>query len=151
MAARLDDRAEILDVMHTYAWAIDELELDALDHVFTQDAFLDYSSNPGGFAGSLPEARAWLQASLSYFVVRQHAMANTMITFVDDNHATARTMVNNPMGARVRQGRPHMFTIGARYDDELEKTAHGWRITKRVETLLFIDGSLPPELIGPDA
>ncbi len=151
MDARLDDRAAILDLMHTYAWAIDDLDLDALDQVFTPDAFLDYSSNPGGFAGALPEAKAWLHASLSCFVVRQHAMANTMVTFIDDTHATARTMVNNPMGARVRSGRPHMFTVGARYDDELVRTADGWRISKRVETFLFLDGSLPPELIGPDA
>lgn len=151
MADRLADRAEILDLMHAYAWAIDDLDLDALDDVFTADAFLDYSSNPGGYAGALPDAKAWLLASLSCFVVRQHSMANTMITFVDDDHARARTMVNNPMGARVRSGRPHMFTVGARYDDELVRTAQGWRIARRVETFLFLDGSLPPELIGPDA
>ncbi len=149
MTSRLDDRAAILDLMHAYAWAIDELDLDALDDVFTPDAYLDYSSNPGGYEGPLPDAKAWLLASLSYFVVRQHSMANTMITFVDDDHARARTMVNNPMGARTTSRRPHMFTIGARYDDELVRTDAGWRIARRVETFLFLDGTLPPELIGP--
>ena len=147
--SRLDDRAEITDLIHRYAWAIDELDLDALDDVFTTDAFLDYSSNPGGYAGALADVKEWLRTSLSFFVVRQHSMANTLIDFVDADHARARTMVHNPMGARTRSGPPHMFTIGARYDDELIRTGSGWRISTRVETLLFLDGRLPDALIGP--
>jgi 3-phenylpropionate/cinnamic acid dioxygenase small subunit len=146
---RLDDRAEITELMHRYAWAIDELDLDVFADVFTADAHLDYSSNPGGVSGGLAEVAEWLRASLAYFVVRQHSMANTLIHFVDDDHARAKTMVHNPMGARTRAGRPHMFTIGARYDDELIRTPAGWRISQRVETLLFLDGTLPSELVGP--
>lgn len=146
---RQEDRVAIADLIHRYAWAIDELDLDALDDVFTADAYLDYSSNPGGFAGALPEVKEWLRTSLSFFVVRQHSMANTLIDFVADDHARAKTMVHNPMGARTRSGPPHMFTIGARYDDELARTPNGWRITTRVETLLFLDGRLPDELVGP--
>ncbi len=150
MTSRHDDRAEINDLIANYAWAIDELDFDALDSVFTSDADLDYSSNPGGFAGGLVETKAWLKASLAFFVVRQHSMANTLITFdeVDPGRAKCKTMVNNPMGARTKSGKPHMFTIGARYDDELVRTADGWRISKRVETLLFLDGTLPSELVA---
>ena len=149
MQHRLEDRAEITELMHRYAWAIDELDLDSLDDVFTADAHLDYSSNPGGFAGALPEVKEWLRVSLAFFVVRQHSMANTLIEFIDDDHARAKTMVHNPMGARTRSGAPHMFTIGARYDDELVRTDHGWRIAQRVEALLFLDGTLPLELVDP--
>lgn len=149
-AVRVEDRMMITELMHRYAWAIDELDMDALDTVFTPDAHLDYSSNPGGFAGSLPEVKEWLRASLSFFTVRQHSMANTLIEFTGTDSARAKTMVHNPMGARTRQGPAHMFTIGARYDDDLVRTAPGWRIARRVETLLFLDGRLPSELIGPD-
>ena len=51
------------------------------------------------------------------------------------------------MGARTREGPPHFFYIGGRYDDEFVRTAAGWRIAKRVETLLWFQGSLPPELL----
>lgn len=149
-SARLEDRAMIAELMHRYAWAIDELDLDALDEVFTADAYLDYSSNPGGFAGTLPEVKEWLRASLSFFTVRLHSMANTLIEFSGPDRARAKTMVHNPMGARTREGPPHMFTVGARYDDDLVRSATGWRIARRVETLLFLDGGLPSELVGPD-
>jgi hypothetical protein len=150
MKRRTKDRAEITELMHRYAWAIDQHDFDALDAVFTPDALLDYSSNPGGIAGSLAEVKPWLRRSLSAFVAMQHLMANTIVEFGGKSRARATTMVFNPMSARAREGAPHHFRIGGRYDDELVRTPHGWRIAKRVETLLFLDGSLPPELVFPD-
>ncbi len=151
MKRRTKDRAEITELMHRYAWAIDEQDFDALDGLFTSDAHLDYSSNPGGFAGALPEVKAWLAKNLAAFVAMQHVMANTVITFDGKKRARAKTMVFNPMGARARAGAPHYFRIGARYDDNLVRTSGGWRINRRVETLLFLDGSLPPELVFPES
>ncbi|MGQ0825988.1 MAG: nuclear transport factor 2 family protein [Actinomycetota bacterium] len=142
----LADRAEILDVIHRYAWALDTRDWDSLDTCFTADAFLDYSSNPAGRAGAYPEIRAWLEKNLAAFVVMQHLMANTEIT-LDGDRAAARTMLVNPMGARTREGPPHFFAIGGRYDDDLVRTDAGWRITRRVETLLWFQGSLPSELL----
>jgi hypothetical protein len=73
-------------------------------------------------------------------------MVNTEIR-LDGDRATARTMMVNPMGARTRTGPPHFFYIGGRYDDELVRTANGWRIATRVESLLWFQGSLPRELL----
>jgi 3-phenylpropionate/cinnamic acid dioxygenase small subunit len=143
------DRAAITDLLHTYAWAIDGQDWDLLDTVFTPDAHLDYTSNPGGVAGPYPEVRAWLASVLPYFPVTQHLMSNSLIT-LDGDRATAKTMVYNPQGARTRNGPPHIFNVGARYDDALTRTAGGWRITRRVETTILFDGALPNELVGPD-
>ena len=46
-------------------------------------------------------------------------------------------------GHAYRQGTPggEHFTMGGRYDDELERTDQGWRITKRTLTLLWADGN----------
>ena len=145
----LSDRAEIQDLIVRYGWAIDTKDWELLDTIFTPDAFLDYSSNPGGAKGVYPEARAWLADVLRYFPVTQHLMANTQVS-LDGDRATARTMVYNPQGAATRSGKPHFFYVGARYDDELVRTADGWKISQRVETSLFMDGTLPPELILPD-
>ena len=41
----------------------------------------------------------------------------------------------------------HFFYVGGRYDDELVRTAEGWKIAKRVETTLWFEGTLPTELL----
>ena len=47
----LSDRAEIHDVIVRYGWAIDTKDWALLDTCFTDDAHVDYSSNPGGKVG----------------------------------------------------------------------------------------------------
>jgi 3-phenylpropionate/cinnamic acid dioxygenase small subunit len=145
-SAQLSDRAEITDVIHRYAWALDTHDWDLLDTCFTADAYADYSSNPGGKAGPYTEVRGWLEHQLAAFVMMQHLMVNTQIDLAGDT-ATVRTMVVNPMGARTKDGPPHVFYVGGRYDDEFVRTPDGWKIARRVETLLWFEGSLPPELI----
>jgi hypothetical protein len=135
--------------MVRYAWAIDTKDWEELDHVFLPDAWLDYSSNPGGAAGPYPEIRAWLEKSLAPFPVTQHLVTNIDPTVAGDR-ATCRTMVYNPMGAATREGPLHFFFMGGRYDDELVRTPDGWRIAKRVETALWFNGSLPKELFVPE-
>ena len=58
---QLSDRAEILDIVHRYAWSIDTRDWDALDSCFAEDAYVDYSSNPGGTEGPYREVRGWLE------------------------------------------------------------------------------------------
>jgi 3-phenylpropionate/cinnamic acid dioxygenase small subunit len=144
-----DDRLAISDAIVRYAWAIDEKDWAALDTVFLPDAHLDYSSNPGGIAGPYGEVRQWLETSLAPFPVTQHLVTNIDVR-VDGDRATSRTMVYNPMGAATREGPLHFFFLGGRYDDEWARTPDGWRIAKRVETLLWFQGSLPKELVVPE-
>ncbi|GIU89672.1 MAG: hypothetical protein KatS3mg010_0771 [Acidimicrobiia bacterium] len=65
--------------------------------------------------------RPWLEQNLAAFAVMQHLMANVDVR-LDGDRATARTMMVNPMGAKTREGPPHFFWIGGRYDDELVRT-----------------------------
>jgi 3-phenylpropionate/cinnamic acid dioxygenase small subunit len=143
---QLSDRAEIVDLVTRYAWAIDTQDWELFRSLFTPGARLDYSSNPGGVAGTLDEVLPWLQDNMAAFVVMQHLMANTDV-HLDGDRATARTMLVNPMGARTEEGPPHFFWVGGRYDDECVRTADGWRIATRVETLLWLEGTLPPRLL----
>ena len=83
---------------------------------------------------------------LSAFPVTQHLMSNIDVK-LDGDRATARTMVVNPQGAATREGPLHYFYVGGRYDDELVRTAEGWKIAKRVETTLWFEGTLPTELL----
>jgi SnoaL-like domain len=142
----LADRAEIHDVIVRYGWAIDTKDWALLDTCFTADAEVDYSSNPGGKKGPYQQIRSWLEKMISAFPVTQHLMSN-IDAKLDGDRATCRTMVTNPQGAATREGGPHFFFVGARYDDELVRTDDGWKIAKRVETTLWFQGSLPPELL----
>jgi 3-phenylpropionate/cinnamic acid dioxygenase small subunit len=147
--SQYDDSLAIQQLVVRYAWAIDDKDWDALDQVFVPDAWIDYSSSPGGVSGHLPEIKEWLAKSLAPFPMTQHLVTNTDVTF-DGDRATARTMFYNPMGAATREGPLHHFFLGGRYDDELVRTADGWRIVKRVETMLWFEGTLPRELIVPE-
>jgi hypothetical protein len=147
--SRLADRCAIHDLLTRYAWAIDTKDWLLLDTVFTPDAYLDYSANPGGAAGPYPEIRAWLEKSLAPFPVTQHLITNVDATIAGDR-ATSRAMVYNPMGAATREGPLHFFFMGGRYDDELVRVDGEWRIVRRVESLLWFQGSLPKELVVPE-
>ena len=142
----LADRAEIHDVIVRYGWAIDTKDWALLDTCFTEDAAVDYSSNPGGKKGPYKQIRSWLEKMISAFPVTQHLMSNIDVKLAGDT-ATARTMVTNPQGATTREGPLHFFYVGARYDDQLVRTADGWKIAKRVETTLWFEGTLPTELL----
>jgi len=143
---QLADLAEIRDVIHRYAWALDTRDWALLDSCFTADAYVDYSSNPGGKAGPYREVRGWLEHQLAAFVMMQHLMVNTLVD-LDGDRARARTMVVNPMGARTREGPPHVFYVGGKYEDDFVRVEGTWRIERRIETLLWFEGTLPPELL----
>ena len=144
--AQLSDRAEIHDVIVRYGWAIDTKDWALLDTSFTADAFVDYSSNPGGKVGPYTEVRGWLEKVMAAFPVTQHLMLNVDIS-LDGDRARVRTMVTNPQGAATREGPLHFFYVGGRYDDEFVRTETGWKIARRVETTMWFEGSLPKELL----
>ncbi len=144
--AEMADRMEIQDVLIRYAWAIDSQDWELFDTVFTPDAHLDYTANPGGVAGTLTEVKQWLMQSLLAFPSSQHLLSNTEIV-LDGDRAAARTQMTNPMGARTRTNALHWFFIGGSYHDELVRTTDGWKICKRVERTTWFQGNLPPELV----
>jgi len=141
------DRIEIQDLLTRYSKAIDNKDWNLLDTCFTPDAHVDYVSS-GGIAGSYPEAREWLSKALSVFPVTLHAISNSEIVLKGDK-ATGRTMVNNPMGFKNPDGSLHVFTVWAWYEDELVRTQAGWRIAKRVEKQMLMEGELPKALQIP--
>src|SRR4051812_43705399 len=73
------------------------VNLMLFDTLFTADAHLDYTANPGGVKGSLTEVKAWLMQSLLAFPTSQHLLSNTEIV-LDGDRAAARTQMTNPMG-----------------------------------------------------
>jgi SnoaL-like domain len=140
------DRLEIQDLLTRYAWAVDTQDWDLFRTVFTPDAHLDYTANPGGVKGSLDEVVPWLKQSLSAFAASQHLLSNFDIV-IDGDRATARTQMTNPMGAKLREGGLHWFFIGGSYHDDLIRVDGAWKIATRIEKTGWFQGTFPPELL----
>jgi len=128
---QISDRLEIEDLIVEYSNAVDNADLNQLDRVFTQDAFVDYSAF-GGAVGSYQEARAFLAESLPLFKNTQHMISNFQIKLEGDR-ATGKIMCLNPMHLELEEGQKNMFFVGLWYIDEYVKTAEGWKISKRSE------------------
>ena len=146
----LSDRLEIQDLQTAYSHAIDTRDFDALDRVFTRDAFIDYTAF-GGSAGGLEETKAFLRKALAMFGGFQHMVATSQVKLAG-NRATAKTICWNPMVLRAgsSRGEPHVFFCGLWYHDEYLRTLDGWRITRRVEEKCFTH-NMPAEFTNPEA
>src|SRR6185312_4787749 len=131
--AEISDRLEIQQLMIDYSSAIDQRRFDDLDRVFTPDAYIDYRAT-GGTEGRYPEVKAWLAETLPNFPAYAHMLGNFDV-HIDGDSATSRTICFNPMVLEVSDkghAKQVMF-VGIWYDDEFERTAAGWRMSRRVE------------------
>jgi 3-phenylpropionate/cinnamic acid dioxygenase small subunit len=133
MPQNLLDYFEIQQLNHRYANAVDRRDWDALDAVFTPDAFIDYSA-VGGLAAHLPAIKPWLAQALGSFNSYYHLVGNLEIE-VHGDKASSRIACFNPMDMKPWAWRTVM--VGIWYEDELLRTPQGWRITRRSEVPCF--------------
>ena len=123
----ISDRLAIQDLLVDYCHAIDSQNWDALDDVFTPDAFIDYSAF-GGSSGSLAETKEFLAKVMPSFGSFQHMVATSKV-ILDGDTATGRTICHNPMVMESGE----VFWCGLWYVDTFVRTPAGWRIQRRVE------------------
>jgi hypothetical protein len=140
----ISDRLEIQDLFARYSFAIDERDWDALDRVFTPDAWIDYTES-GGEKGGYPQMKRWLALALKRFPTYQHLAATSRID-LDGDTATSRTILFNPMVHPAADGTPQTFFIGLWYRDRLVRTPEGWRIAERHEDMSWAHNvpEMPP-------
>jgi len=120
-----EDRQDIAEMLVRYATAIDRCEWPQLGSVFTDDCDVDY-----GEIGSWQSSDA-----ITEFMQKVHAgaghtlhrLSNLAIT-VDGDKADARTYFDALIMAADNQS--GVNAIGF-YDDEIVRTAEGWRIARR--------------------
>jgi len=136
----LTDRLEIEQVLVRYSTLIDTKQFDRLaTEVFTPDAHVDYTTAPGGIAGSVSEVTAWLAKVLEPFKVLQHMLGNFDIT-VEGDRARSTCYFHNPMGLPAEGNALTVFWCGGRYIDELVRTSQGWRIKHRIDEVQYMQG-----------
>lgn len=123
----MTDRDDIVALTIRYATAIDSEQYELLSTVFTADADLDYGE-VGHWTGAA-EVTEFMDLAHRGAANTLHRMSN-QVAAVDGDAATARTYVDalilGPDGSGVN-------AVGY-YDDEVVRTADGWRISKRTFT-----------------
>ena len=131
------DKQAIMDLQVRYSMAIDSGRYDELDHVFTPDVIADY-----GHAGQhqgVETIKEACRVALDPLTSAQHQNGNHWAE-IDGDTATAGCYFTVHQHLEGTPGGEH-FSMGGRYDDELVRTAGGWRITKRTLTVLWSDGN----------
>jgi len=134
-----DDRQDISDLLVRYATGIDRRDWPLFRTVFTDDCELDYG-----------EIGAWQGVDdVTEFMTRVHAMAghtlhrlSNQAIAVDGDTAVARTYVD----ALIMIGDDQSGVNGVGfYDDEIVRTAVGWRIARRQFTAVRVSAVGGPE------
>jgi SnoaL-like domain len=136
----ISDRLEIQDLLVAYSHAIDFHDWDALDHVFTPDAVIDYTEM-GAPQGTLAETKAFLAQVLPTFASYQHMVATSQVT-IDGDVAHGRTLCHNPMVFRDGEGKETVMFCGLWYRDTFVRTDVGWRIKDRYEERCYLINTL---------
>lgn len=120
-----DDRQDISDLLVRYATGIDRRDWPLFRTVFTDDCELDYG-----------EIGTWQGVdAVTEFMDHTHAMAghtlhrltNQAIT-LDGDKATARTYIDAVIMFGDNQSGVNAWGF---YDDEIVRSADGWRIARR--------------------
>lgn len=143
--SRVDDRLEILDLLGRYSHGADGTDPAAYAEVFTEDGvFIGRAGQPDEvcFEGRAAIER-FMSAAIASRAGRQsrHHQASTRFVRLDGGGAVTRTYLlvtailpNDESG----QLRPLLSSV---YEDELVRTAEGWRIAVR-RTIPDVTGTL---------
>jgi 3-phenylpropionate/cinnamic acid dioxygenase small subunit len=133
----LDER-DIRTVLHRYAAALDQKDWNLLASCFIPDASAHY-----GMIGELTGYAAIEQVcrtALQPMSRTQHLIGNVEVV-LDGDAATSSCYMH---AQHVRPGAPGGETniIAGRYQDELVRTAQGWRIRRRTLDVWWTFGNL---------
>ncbi len=121
--AEAADRMEITELLHRYAYAVDNGDFDLFGEVFTADATVDFGSVDQYVEGAsvvtgLPAIRAWFEKALEPFPGVLHFMTNHRIA-LDGDEARTETLMQVL----------HM-SMGGVYRGHAVRTPAGWRFDR---------------------
>jgi hypothetical protein len=136
-----DDHREIIDLTVAYCYVLDERRFDDLASIFSADAVADYGSV---VCHGIDEIVEKVSGSIASMDATQHVVTNHRVTVDGD---TARSFCYL-QSQHVVRGTPggELYMIAGRYEDELVRTAAGWRIEYRRLVRVWSDGN--PEVAG---
>ncbi len=125
MSSVLEEKDAIREQMARYCFHFDNGEFDAWLDLFTPDGAFDLGVR-GRFAGRDSLQKFLKSLPLTGGVpMMKHCVLNTVVV-VNGDRATAQSYV-----VVIRGGEQLAVTVAGRYDDQLVKTASGWRFQER--------------------
>jgi hypothetical protein len=140
---QLLDHKAIADLAVAYTWALDRREYENLRQVFTADGVADYA---GQVFDGVDAIIAKVDSALTRLDASQHLVGNHQVTLAPDGAtATARCYFQAQHVKRGTAGGDN-FVIAGRYDDQLVRTADGWRIAHRTLSTDWVEGN--PAVVG---
>jgi 3-phenylpropionate/cinnamic acid dioxygenase small subunit len=132
---QIADQLEITALLNSYARAVDGKDWATYRSVFTDDAYIDYSS-AGAIAGGRNEVADWLAAGFGTIPMSMHYITNIEILENTGDTAAVRAMFYNPMQL---PGMTELSYCGGYYHHDLVRTPAGWRSRRlREENLWFV-------------
>ncbi len=134
-AVSVDDRLAIVDLTFAYCWAIDNNDYAALDQVFTPDARAELGRTCDG----VEAIKSRIAEALDPLDDSQHMVTNHQVT-VDGERGTCRCYLQAQHVRQNPTGGPNLIVAG-RYEDEVVRMPDGWRIAKRVLTVMWTEGN----------
>jgi hypothetical protein len=119
------DEPEIAALLYRYARAVDTKDWPLYRSVFTDDAYIDYSS-AGQIAGSVDEVVEWFVAKFGVIPWSMHYITNIEcdIDASGGDTAKVRAMFYNPFQI---PGLAEPSFCGGYYHHDLVRTPDGWR------------------------
>jgi 3-phenylpropionate/cinnamic acid dioxygenase small subunit len=145
------DRLAIDDLLDAYAAALDSKDWDTLRTLFLPGAVVDYTEE-GGVRGDIEAAIAWFQKAMAPFTASQHFVTNRRVKLAGDE-ATVDAYIFSPLGVPNGEGGLTLVFAGGSYEDELRRTADGWRFAARTIRASWFHaglqgGAAPPRTAG---
>lgn len=140
---RLEDRNAIIDLVIAYAVAIDEADWPAFAATMTDPVHIDFSE-AGLPASDFPREDfvGFAAGALEGWTARQHLSPNHRVVF--DETDPDRAICHSYMYAQhYKKDAPggDFYLMRGSYDNELVRTADGWRITKVTQHVSWVEGN----------
>lgn len=137
-----EDRQAIVDLTIAYCWALDGNKWDGLDEVFTPDAHAELGRSCEGREA----IKARVEEALGPLDDSQHMVTNHQVSVsADGESGTSRCYLQAQHVRHAADGGPN-FIVAGRYEDDVVRTPEGWRIARRVLTMMWTEGN--PKVVG---
>jgi len=123
---RSDDRFEIADLLHRYAYHFDRNEPELVATLFSEDAVVDYGPEVPPITGRANIAGRIAPGLATIFVATSHHISNVLISFDHEDSAAAVAYVY--AWHRYVDGSPDGHLWG-QYHVRAIRTSPGWRLS----------------------
>jgi ketosteroid isomerase-like protein len=128
----LQDRVDIADVLYKYSSSVDSFDTEGVRSALADDIWAQYGNGDPVEGGD--KLAGWIEQATAT-VIWQHHLLNVYHVTIDGDQAKTLSYLTS---YQVFEENPKAAVIlVARYHDELQRTADGWKIAKRVMELLW--------------